>query len=226
MVCGYTPEEITSDAVSTRFFHDLPSLQLSSIQHGILPNTNLRTHIEHRVRCKLGILPTFTQLYLATGLDLVVVATNITRGEMEIFSRKTHPDMDCVDAVMLSNSIPLVTGTAIYEGEHYADGMFSNPYPIDLYDDGRTPILGLYIEDIYTKQDLTPPMMIYRALQSPIDEIRRRIIAKSSSQVTHVRLESTKHDITGISWGHGVIGELVVSGHETGKRISTTSDSF
>jgi predicted acylesterase/phospholipase RssA len=51
---------------------------------------------------------TFKYLYEKTGKDLYIFATNITKQEQIIFSHKTHPDMNIIDAILMSCSIPLI----------------------------------------------------------------------------------------------------------------------
>ncbi len=219
LVSGYTPEEIITDAIESRFFHDLPSVNMTSIQKGILPNNSIREHLIHRIRSKLGFVPTLQRLYMATGINLIIVATNITEGKVDYLSKDSDPDLDCVEAVMLSVAIPIITGKAVYKNRLYADGVFGNPYPVDLLDDSETPILGLYIEDVYKDDEMTAPLCIYRTVYSPIEQLKRRIVTGCSKSCKHIFLQCTKHDLTGVTWSDDIIVELVLEGYEEGKKF-------
>lgn len=50
---------------------------------------------------------TFKELYQATNIEFTVISTNLNKRSIEIFSHLKTPDIDVVDAVVASSSIPI-----------------------------------------------------------------------------------------------------------------------
>jgi NTE family protein len=77
--------------------------------------------------------------------DLYIVATNISRHQMEVFSAETTPEVPVADALLLSQSIPLFFAAPRFdgkrlsedEGDFYGDGAILSNYPIHLFDQPR-----------------------------------------------------------------------------------------
>jgi NTE family protein len=72
--------------------------------------------------------------------DLHVVATNISTHEMVVFCADKTPDVAVVDALLMSQTIPLYfealqfDGRQFGQGDYYADGGIVNNYPIHIFD--------------------------------------------------------------------------------------------
>lgn len=75
--------------------------------------------------------------------ELYIVATNITKHQVIVFSKDTTPDVSVADAVLMSSSIPLLfeaiqfNGTEIGHGDFYADGGLLFNYPLHIFDDPK-----------------------------------------------------------------------------------------
>lgn len=73
--------------------------------------------------------------------DLHVVAANITTHEMTVFCAAKTPDVAVVDALLMSQTVPLYfealqfNGREFGSGDYYADGGIVNNYPIHIFDD-------------------------------------------------------------------------------------------
>jgi NTE family protein len=77
--------------------------------------------------------------------DLHIVATNISRHQLEVFSAETTPHVAVADALLLSQSIPLFFAAPRFdgkqisddEGDFYSDGAILSNFPIHLFDQPR-----------------------------------------------------------------------------------------
>jgi NTE family protein len=73
--------------------------------------------------------------------DLHVVATNISTHEMAVFCADKTPDVAVVDALLMSQTVPLYfealqfNGQQFGSGDYYADGGIVNNYPIHIFDE-------------------------------------------------------------------------------------------
>lgn len=151
---GLKPIQIV-EAVSTIDDINLPDGPLiTSIAHnlpnklGIFNTSNLKASvvsiIEHY---KLPTDLTFADLRDKYGKELIVTAYNITTHECEYISHKNHPNMKCVDAVVMSSCIPVFFMPLEYNGSMYIDGGIYDNFPIShvvkSYPDKK--VLGVHI---------------------------------------------------------------------------------
>ena len=147
MVAGYNILEIISEAADVDLFRDMNSIDLRKIKEntGVINNNIVRDRLSILLEAKFGMVPTMEQLYLATGICFCATTFNLTDKIPVYITADTHPHMSAVEVVLLSINIPFFLYRLAHEGCTYIDGAFGNPYPIDVYDDGNTNILGIYL---------------------------------------------------------------------------------
>jgi predicted acylesterase/phospholipase RssA len=76
---------------------------------------------------------TFMQLAKASGKNLVICGSNITKKKIEFFSVDKFPDMKVLDALRISVSIPIVLQPVFYDDCYFVDaGIFDN-FPIHYF---------------------------------------------------------------------------------------------
>jgi NTE family protein len=113
-------------------------------QHGWYANRNLYRWTGDIIADHLGDRrATFRDFQRADRRNLYVVATNLSRQRTEVFSVDTTPDVAVVDALLLSQSIPLYfeaprfDGLQLGQGDYYTDGGVLDNYPLQLFDEPR-----------------------------------------------------------------------------------------
>lgn len=91
--------------------------------------------------CKGNPKATFAQFRSWGYRDLYIVTTNISRRRTEIFSADTSPDVAVIDALLMSQAIPLFFEALQFDGRHfgqgdfYADGGMMLNYPLEIFDE-------------------------------------------------------------------------------------------
>jgi predicted patatin/cPLA2 family phospholipase len=70
-----------------------------------------------------------------TGYEFEIVVTNLDKDTTEYFNHQTEPDLCCVEAVLMSITIPLIFQSYIYKNNIYLDGAISQAFPIQKYKD-------------------------------------------------------------------------------------------
>lgn len=99
---------------------------------------------------------TLKDLYEHSGIDLNLFTTKYEDISLLKISHKSHPDMELLDAIYISSTIPFIFQPLYIENSCYIDGAVVNPYPLDhcIYDLKETygdisknEILGLKILD-------------------------------------------------------------------------------
>lgn len=102
-----------------------------------------------QLQTKLGSATiTFRELQAATGVDLRVVATDVSTHQPEIFSAATSPDEPVALAVRMSMSIPFFFAAVRANGRVYVDGGAVWNYPIEIFDDNEAnpATLGFHLD--------------------------------------------------------------------------------
>lgn len=118
-------------------------------------------------------LATFADFRARGYRAVYVVATNVSRRRVEIFSAESTPDVAVADALLMSQSIPLYfeavqfDGQRIGQGDYYADGGLVLNYPLELFDraeavfDPRHLVAGINWETLgcrhYQPADIEKP---------------------------------------------------------------------
>ena len=69
----------------------------------------------------------------ATGRELALWTTNLTRGCGQALTMETHPDLDVVTAIMASMAIPLVYRPVDIDGELHVDGAVTEFVPTSAF---------------------------------------------------------------------------------------------
>ena len=91
--------------------------------------------------CKNDAKATFAQYQEWGYRDLYIVTTNVSRRKTEVFSAQTTPDVAVVDALLMSQSLPLFfeglqfDGRQFGSGDYFADGGIILNYPLPIFDE-------------------------------------------------------------------------------------------
>lgn len=224
-MCGFNVTEMYHAGFGIDLFSSLNFSQIKDMVDGkgLLSHDILRQQLTDIITKKRGNVPTFLQLYNETHKNLIIVTYNLTRKTTYYISRFTHPDMSIVEAMLASSSIPGIFYQFIYRGEIYIDGAFGNPYPVDMVDDGKNQVLGMYIHggDYVDPSNLTKNLS--SIIHAPITELRSRIIKYSSHRCKHIKLYS---DVTGMHVDEDGKMEMFRSGHQTADDFLSTIGGY
>jgi NTE family protein len=91
--------------------------------------------------CKNHPKATFAQYREWGYRDLYIVTTNVSRRRTEVFSAESTPDVAVVDALLISQSLPIYfeglqfDGQQFGSGDYYADGGIILNYPLPIFDE-------------------------------------------------------------------------------------------
>jgi NTE family protein len=80
------------------------------------------------------------------SVDLFVCATNLLRGERQVFSRAATPDLSIATAARASSSLPFVYPPKRIQNHYYVDGGLTDNIPGNvLPDHPQIPSVGIYL---------------------------------------------------------------------------------
>lgn len=132
---GYTPTELITDVCQSNWFKDLKkkiSMYHLITKKGILNYTDsMIPYLKSFTYKKRSTIPTLLELYNDYGKELVVCTYNLTQQKQLFISYKTHPELNCLLALQMTSSIPLLFEPFIYENDMYIDGAVLNNFPLN-----------------------------------------------------------------------------------------------
>lgn len=225
LVAGYTVAEIINDALEVDLMQDFSSLSINNAQAnaGLTSNRPVKERLTLRVREKFGMIPTLSQLYMATGIFWEAVSLNLDKNRAEYHNKDTDPTLSCIDAALMSANIPLFFYRLEYKKCVHIDGAFANPYPVDRHDDGNEDVLGIYITtdrpETHVPVASSFLLYLYRIIDASMTQIRKRIHASSSSKCKHLELFTDVIDTTGFTVSTESKVRLITDGYRSAKNF-------
>lgn len=134
-VVGCSITEILEISLMTQLSEVMTNIDIVNIMrtNGLVSHDIFRKKMNDKVTEKFGFVPTLQQLHMMTGYEFEVVVSNLDNDEAEYFNHQTQPNLSCVEAVLMSMSIPLLFQTYMYNNHIYMDGAICDPFPIHRY---------------------------------------------------------------------------------------------
>ena len=148
-VIGCSATEILEISLMTQLSEVMTNIDIVNIMktNGLVSHDVFRKRMNDKVMEKFGFVPTLHQLYMMTGYEFEVVVTNLDKDEAEYFNHQTQPKLSCVEAVLMSMSIPLLFQTYIYNNHIYVDGAICDPFPIHRY--SKDKVFGIMLKSTH-----------------------------------------------------------------------------
>lgn len=222
MCLGYSIYEIIIFGLKNDLFQDVPKVEtlseifkkegvvgllvhmLSKIdsitemlgRQGVITNRLFQDQLIRMAKLKFGFVPSLLQLYNLSGIHFITVTSNWNKKEPVYIDYKTFPEMNCVDAVLLSVNIPGLMARIEYDGNTYVDGAFTDPYPVWVMDEEPHHVLGLAIVSDASANPTTNISdtlhYVYQSFTLSMHQMRKLMRAYSSDRVTHLWLHHAK----------------------------------
>ena len=136
LLCFCSIEELKSITKSLRFleFSDI-DISLFMSKYGFIDPSNFLNEIAAIIEEKTMTKHiTFRQLHELTGKTVYITGTNLTTHTVDIFNLHDSPDMNVMQAVEISISIPFIFKRVEYNNSIYVDGCVGCHFP-DIFPD-------------------------------------------------------------------------------------------
>jgi predicted acylesterase/phospholipase RssA len=195
---GYSIDDIIQEGLNIDVQKDFADFNIQNIkERGFFSMNKLTEKISIIVKRKFGFIPTLLQLYKFTGIHFMVITTKLPGSEVRI-DHISDPNLSCIRAVLFSSTIPFVFTPSEYKGMILYDGALTNPYPTNIFDDGKHRILGLFITaDEHVEEGLI--WLFNTVARIPMKQLRIVNQDNASENVKHIELTSPTMDFTGVS---------------------------
>ena len=208
---GFSITEILEIALSTHLSDVFTSLDIINVmkKNGLVSHDILRKKMSEKIIQKYGFIPTLKQFYLMSGIEFEVVVTNLDDDKPEYFNYQTEPELSCVEAVLMSISLPLFFQSYVYKNKYYLDGGISDPFPVERYKNDK--VFGIFLKG--SPKD---------SKASFFDYLSRIVQVITSVQIKHMKipsqckilnLEHTVNDTIGMKMNFEQRVDLVFTGY-------------
>ncbi len=203
MNCGWTPFEIMEHCCQTALFKDFTDIQWTQItkEFGLFPNSsfddNLAKKLDWMIRKKFGCMPTLLDLYEITGKRIIFVVISLKEEAVLYLDYKNSPTLDLLRAMRMTSNMPLVFGKLEHQKDLLVDGACLDPFPVNYLDDGKTPILAIAAEEIYSwdLEKIGPGGYFDRIISLPLKKMANLAVANASDQCVCIVIP-VKSDLT------------------------------
>jgi len=182
MIAGYTPREIIDQVWDIDILKEFTLNPITIYkQKGFNSLELFRKKTDEIIGNKLGNVPTMIEMYELTGLRNVIVTTDIENGIPIYIDHESHPNLSVTEAIIMSSRIPGLFEECKIGEKFYADGIFTDPYPINYVDDGTRNIIGVYVRNEMKNH-------IQRLAYLPMDQLRSNAIQNCSNKCTNCEI--------------------------------------
>jgi predicted acylesterase/phospholipase RssA len=165
LLIDYCPEEIAYYLYNSTVWDELLKFNLLRTIRGkgIFSLELLKKELESIILQKMDHVPTFGEL----EKSFLCCAYNLTNKQMEYFTNYTCPEMNVLDALIMSCAIPLLFEPIVYNNCKYIDGGIVDNFPIlkTVYYFGSKSVLGIIcvkskeaknIDAVWSVNDIMP----------------------------------------------------------------------
>lgn len=96
---------------------------------------------------------TFLEFTKKFGINLIVTGTNLTTRQTDYFNVDNYPDMNVIDALLISSCIPLIYKPIEYNNCLYIDGGIYDNLPLKYFKENANETLGIYVQTYYSNKN-------------------------------------------------------------------------
>ena len=158
VIIGYSYKELIK--ITTLFdFNQLYNFDINNLitNYGLNNGNSIVIFLQKLLQKKqLNQDITLLELFKITNKKFIITTTNINKKICEYLSYKTYPDLQIIQAIRMSISLPFIFTPIKMNNYYYIDGGCSDNFPINIFKH-QDKILGIYIDndncDINTFED-------------------------------------------------------------------------
>ena len=148
LILGFTIEEMKEFIMTFNFSklnEEIDCINLIE-KFGINNGEKIKLFFIKFLELKLNVQDiTFKELFNETQKKILIIGTNLTKNQEELFSVDTTPNMSVITAIRISISIPVIFTPVMYNNSLYVDGALVNNFPINYCPKDKT--FGIYVKN-------------------------------------------------------------------------------
>jgi NTE family protein len=141
---------------------------------------------------KISSKITFLELYEKTKKTFIVTSVNINEQKLEYFSYTSHPNMEVIQAIRMSISIPFVFTPVLYNNCLYVDGGCIDNFPISYFSENIENVIGICVTESNTNKTKIETLYDYaiNVICSILNGISTSVIKSYEKYIINIMLDS------------------------------------
>ena len=225
LAIGYSPIEMVVYIITNNVFDKKDHKGIDSILNGegIYDFSIYSSHFKKMSIDKIGYIPTFKDLYEKMGITLFTCTYNITKKKKEYISFYTYPDMNCIDAITVSSSLPFIFNDCIYKDEYFIDGGFVDNcpfYPIVTSVNCKSLRIIIFNTQTDISNEYTKLIdKIFMLLTIPIEELQNIQLKDMNENCTYIQIKIDSINFYDFHINHSKKLELFSVGYNSVKNF-------
>ena len=96
---------------------------------------------------------TFIEFTKKYSINFIVTGSNLITRELNYFNVNDYPEMNIIDALLITSCIPFVYKPIKFNDDLYIDGGIYNNFAFEYFDDNANDTLGIYIKSSYSNKN-------------------------------------------------------------------------
>ena len=200
LIIGYKSTDI-KDIVYNEI-NDIVDIDIENIAYILedygLANTNknkeiLEKYLEKKINQKSITFIDFTKKF---GVNFIITGTNLTKRKLDYFNVDDNPNMNVIDALLITSCIPIVYKPITYNDCLYIDGGVYNNFPYKYFDNKSNDTIGIYVKSHYTNKNENFMQYINNIIFSVFDNITEFSLQKKNYNICYINFEdSSDNDV-------------------------------
>jgi predicted acylesterase/phospholipase RssA len=229
LLIGYTPVEVMAYICANKLPQKIAVLDKNIVERKSLFNPKHFVELlEEMISKKLGTVPTLSEFYQLTQIDLYIVTICLSTPFSPVYlHHSSHPDLLLSHAVHMSMSIPFAFGYAEYEGKKYIDGGMIDNFPIHYAAQHSKKPFGIcFSNDTEPFEEGNFMNEVLFVIMLPISYITERAKKTCPKEVTYIELK-TGENVSGFmafERQNGAIYDMFAKGYHECKQILSNKE--
>lgn len=192
LALGYTPLELETICTELDIHNIMGELSIDHIFNSQSLSTNVNLKIILSTLTNYIINQdsiTFLELYEKNNKVINIGASNLTTQEFTIFNKDSTPNVNVIDAILASTSIPGIFPPHKINNNYYCDGFIFNNFPIEIFDSDIKHTIGICFQSENYSEKLNIFKYIWTACTLPSRCCEQNQIIKYKNNIILIKNE-------------------------------------
>jgi|TARA_B110000259_G_scaffold185424_1_gene234429 predicted acylesterase/phospholipase RssA len=134
---------------------------------------------------------TFIEFSKKFGVNLIITGSNLTKRRLEYFNINEYPNMNIIDALLITSCIPIIYKPITFNEDLYVDGGIYNNFPYKYFDKNSNDTLGIYVKSTYSNNNENFMNYINNIIYSVFDNITDFSIKDDTYNICYIKFNDS-----------------------------------
>lgn len=137
---------------------------------------------------------TFIEFSKKFGINLIITGSNLTKRKLEYFNVNNYPNMNIIDALLITSCIPIIYKPITFNDDLYSDGGIYNNCAYNYFDKNSNDTLGIYVKSTYPNNNENFMYYINNIIFSVFDNITDFSIKQNEYNICYITFDDSSNN--------------------------------